>query len=112
MEFVELKITLKNFGLDTVRVETNEYMEAVIEKGKLTELHARLFEFMGPIAWPSDNPIPDDVKAIISKYGGIMKGQTLYFMKKGAKVLFAMLWPWNDGVHITLKLGKKEGGAE
>jgi hypothetical protein len=46
------------------------------------------------------------VQKVIDDFGGIMAGQTLYFTKQADGVIFAMLWPWQDGIRITLKAGK------
>jgi hypothetical protein len=108
MVFIQLKIALKNFGLDTLRTESDYYMEAVIKKDKLTELHSKLFEYLGSIAWPSDKPIPSHIQKIADNYGGVRDGQTLYYSQEEKEVVFALLWPWSDGEHITIKTGKKE----
>jgi len=44
---------------------------------------------------------------MIEEFGGIRPGQTLYFWNEGKDAVFAMLWPWQDGYHTTVKIGRK-----
>ena len=41
------------------------------------------------------------------EFGGIMPDQALYFRKTDNKCAFAMLWPWQSGEHITVKIGNR-----
>ena len=43
----------------------------------------------------------------VNNFGGIMPGQTLYFKGEGVDSIFAMLWPWQDGVRTTVKIIQK-----
>lgn len=36
-------------------------------------------------------------------FGGISKGQTLYYGTYNSTVILIMLWPWQDKTHVTLK---------
>jgi hypothetical protein len=47
------------------------------------------------------------IQKAIAEFGGIRDGQTLYFGNEDKYSLFAMLWPWQDAEHITLKMAKK-----
>jgi hypothetical protein len=107
ISFNDVKAQAKAVGFETLRAENDLYLEAVFVKAKIGEFSALLNGIFGKIAWPSDSPIPDDVKGSIAKYGGVMNGQTLYFVNEGSHVIFAMLWPWGDREHITLKMGEK-----
>jgi hypothetical protein len=43
----------------------------------------------------------------VKAFGGIMPGQTLYFKNEGNDTIFAMLWPWQDGIRTTVKIIQK-----
>lgn len=107
MQFEELKSQIKTCGFEEVRVDNNEFFEAVIRKGNLVVLTDKLSSIFGPPAWPSENKLSTEVHNIIQKYGGVMAGQTLYFTHMDNLPVFAMLWPWGDKEHITLKIGRK-----
>ncbi|OGX16984.1 MAG: hypothetical protein A3K83_07010 [Omnitrophica WOR_2 bacterium RBG_13_44_8b] len=70
-------------------------------------LASRLESFFGPRIWPSDNKLPEEVEISIRECGGIMPDQALYFRKADKKCTFAMLWPWQNGQHITVKISNR-----
>lgn len=48
---------------------------------------------------------PDkSLNKIARKFGGIRKGQTVYMKEYDNFSILAMLWPWKDKQHTTLKL--------
>lgn len=100
MEFEQLKAIAKEGGFETLRVENENYLEAVLLKNKLEELMLKLDSFFGP----AQNKPSAQAQEAVGEFGGITKGQTLYFCQEGESFVFAMLWPWQDGEHITLKL--------
>lgn len=108
MEFNELKTTLKSVGFETARKEDERYLEVVVVKKQLADLVIKLDEFFGTSVWPGDQELSPEVHDVIKDYGGIMRGQTLYFWHQNGSFIFAMLWPWQDGEHTTLKVGKVE----
>jgi hypothetical protein len=102
MQFQELKTTVKDIGVETSRHEDDNYLEVVIVKDKLTELIVRLDRVFGSA---QERP-SSRAKDVIKGFGGIIEGQILYFLHEGDSFIFAMLWPWQDGEHITLKMGR------
>ena len=108
IQYSDVKAQVKAIGFETLRNETDTYFEVVFMKAKLNEYNAALNNLFGKISWPSDTPIPEEVKKVIAQYGSVMAGQTLYSFQEESHVIFAMLWPWGDGQHITLKTGEKK----
>ncbi|MEI6631062.1 MAG: hypothetical protein WCL25_00400 [bacterium] len=102
MKFEQLRKTVKEVGFETSRADNENYLEIVIVKDKLSELILRLDNLFGP---PQNQSSPQAQKAI-KEFGGIIKGQTLYFWHEDSSFIFAMLWPWQDGEHITIKMAK------
>lgn len=107
MDFNEIKKEVKNINFDTLRIDRDNYFEAVIVKAELEKLNERLKKFFGDSAWPSVNRLSSQMQEAVRNFGGIMPGQTLYFWDKGSETIFAMLWPWGDGRHTTVKIVKK-----
>lgn len=107
MEFKQLTLELKGLTLDAIRAENEDYFEAVILKSQLDTLISKLDKVFGLALWPSQAKLTDETKNVIEEFGGVMSGQTLYLLKQDKQVFFAMLWPWQDGKHITLKTGCK-----
>jgi hypothetical protein len=105
MQFAEIRKELKKVPFVTVREESGDYFEAVVSRNELANLALKLEKFFGPRIWPSKNKLSDEVEMSIKEFGGIMDDQALYFSKQNNKIVFAMLWPWSNGTHITLKIG-------
>lgn len=103
MQFEELKKEIRDFGIKTVRTDENNYFEAVVTKDRLGELSQKLESEFGRPVWPSPDKLSDKAFEIVENFGGIREGQTLYFFQEKGFYIFAMLWPWSDGVNITLK---------
>lgn len=106
MEFDKLKTDIKNADLDTIRTDEEDYFEVVIKKNNLEAISRILESMLGQPAWPSSNKLSKEVSKLIRDFGGIRNGQMLYFLKDGDISVFAMLWPWQDGERVTLKIAK------
>ncbi|MCX5695062.1 MAG: hypothetical protein NTW18_00140 [Candidatus Omnitrophica bacterium] len=107
MEFKRIRDEVKSLSPETLRSDNSDYFEAVFIKGELVKLNARLTNFFGEPAWPSKDKLTSQMDEAIKDFGGIQGGQTLYFKGVGINSLFAMLWPWQDGVHTTIKIAYK-----
>ena len=107
MQFEEIKKEVKEITFDTLRLDCDNHFEAVIVKEELAKLNERLKKFFGEPVWPSKNRLPLQIQEAVDGFGGILSGQTLYFSKEGDDAIFAMLWPWQDAEHTTLKIIKK-----
>jgi hypothetical protein len=104
MEFNRIRDEVRLLGFETLRSDNSNYFEAVFIKEELAKLNERLKNFFGEPAWPSKDKLTSQMDEAIKDFGGIQSGQTLYFRSKGVNSLFAMLWPWQDGVHTTIKI--------
>lgn len=104
MEFTELKKEIKGVILETLRSDSDTYLEAVIVKDEIPKLISKLEKFFDAPAWPSNAPLPAEITEAIKGCGGVMAGQTLYFWNREKDIVFVMLWPWGDGIHITIKI--------
>jgi hypothetical protein len=107
MQFEELKKDIRDFGIKTIRTDDDNYFEAVVVKERLGQLIQRLESVFGSPAWPCEKELSGKTSEIIENFGGIRDGQTLYLRQEKDFYIFAMLWPWSDGVNITLKIGSE-----
>jgi len=107
MQFNEIKKELEGAVFDNLRIDNDNYFEAVIVKDELAKLTVSLERIFGSPAWPSKNQLVPRAQEIIKDFGGIRPGQTLYFWSQGKDIIFAMLWPWGDGYHTTVKIIRK-----
>lgn len=107
MDFEQIKQEVKGVQIETLRLENENNFEAVIPKAQIVQLTAVLESFFGPAIFPSKNKLPEQIAQEIDEYGGIMPGQTLYYRNDAGSTVFAMLWPWGDGMRTTLKIINK-----
>ncbi|MFH1457815.1 MAG: hypothetical protein ABIG31_01455 [Candidatus Omnitrophota bacterium] len=108
MEFDKLKNEVKTVPLDTLRCDADNNFEAVVLREEIEKMKARLVKFFGTPAFPSPNSLTFQMRQVIDGFGGIMPGQTLYFWNQGKEIIFAMLWPWQDGNRTTVKIIKQD----
>lgn len=106
MNFIELIKAVKAVPFVTLRVNGETFFEGVISNNSLGVLCVKLEKFFGQPAIPSKKRLPDKIEKTIKNFGGINSGQTLYFWGEGNSAIFAMLWPWQDKKHTTLKIIK------
>jgi len=105
MIFSDLISDIKTAPFATLRIESDNYFEAVICNKDIPEFAAKLNGYFGsPIE--SSKKLSSKSQETIAKFGGIDPGQTLYFWSEGDNAVFAMLWPWQDEKHTTLKIIK------
>lgn len=104
MEFKEIRRGLEGVVFDTLRADNENFFEAVILTNELAKVNTSLEGVFGPPAWPSKNQLPPQVSEVTKDFGGVRAGQTLYFWSDKKDTVFAMLWPWQDGYHVTIKI--------
>ncbi len=107
-KFTDLKAKAAAVGFSENRQDTADYFEAVFLSANLAAFTGVFEGVFGKALYPSDAPIPPAVKKAIDSRGGIMGKQTLYACVDGNELLYAMLWPWSDGAHITLKSARTD----
>jgi len=107
MDFKKIKQAVKEVQFDTLRLDSDNNFEAVVVKGEMGKIIELFESFFGSPVFPSKNRLSKEILQAIASYGGIMSGQTLYYWRQGSATLFAMLWPWKDGEHTTVKIIKK-----
>jgi hypothetical protein len=106
LRFRELIKKVKELPTDSVRVDDASYFEAVFVSTGIKQLSAVLTEAFGAPAFPSTKKIPPEIQPTIDYYGGVSYGQTLYYSVEEGATLLVLLWPWRDGTHTTVKIGK------
>ena len=104
MKFKELKAELKHIRFDTLRMDSDNYFEAVVVKDEVEKLKVRLEKFLGLSAYPPKDRLSSQIEEAIEEFGGIRFDQSLYLRNEGKDTVFAMLWPWQDGCHTTVKI--------
>jgi hypothetical protein len=81
-----------------------KYIEFVIFRKDLASWNSALSEFLGDPAKPAGSEPSEQDFALTKPYGGIRENQILFKKKTTEGCIIVMLWPWQDGLHITIKM--------
>ena len=80
------------------------YCELVFDNKEIDKLEKILIEILGTATKPpGTKPTKEDIK-LTKDYGGIHDNQTLFKKTFDETTVIAMLWPWQDNAHTTLKI--------
>ncbi|MDD5097683.1 MAG: hypothetical protein PHU59_04290 [Candidatus Omnitrophica bacterium] len=107
MDFNAIRKDIKALNFDTLRTDCDNFFEGVIIKDELEKLNAQLVNFLGLPVFPSKSRLPHKAQETVDGFGGVTSGQTLYYKDLGSDSIYAMLWPWQDGVRTTVKIIQK-----
>ena len=104
MTYAELISELKKLELEEIRTNSNTLFEFVIRTELLQKLEEILKRYFGiPVKPAGEAPSAGEDKSV-SAYGGIRKDQTLYSLEREGASYYAMLWPWANGILLTVKV--------
>lgn len=106
MTYPELIEEVKKIKLWERRVDSPNLLEFVITQELLNTLTLLLENYFGLPLKPAGQAPSREANAYSAAYGGIQKGQTLYYRDSGASSHCALLWPWSDGKWITVKVAQ------
>ena len=102
MTFNELVEAVRKLPCQEMRAQTENSSEVVVKKAHLSDLNAALETYFGP-PLKAENQLPTREAELYTKaYGGIRREQTLYHSK--TENAMALLWPWNGGNSVTVKI--------
>jgi hypothetical protein len=108
MDYNEFLKQIKELEFKELREDQPEYMEFVITTDYLESLSSILESYYGDAyASPEKRPSKQAQK-YADPYGGIRKGQTLYYLNREDIFYCALLWPWGDGKTTTVKIFQGE----
>ncbi len=106
--FSELAGRLKKTKIDECRKTSPGYLELVLSLENLKQVYPALEEYFGPPFKPA-GVVPTKEALLRSEpYGGIEKQQILYYVERDGVSNCAMIWPWQDKTHATVKVAQGE----
>jgi hypothetical protein len=106
MTYLEFLREVRALSFEQVRTDTDEFLEAVITVDRLDSLNDILLRFFGQAVKPAGIRPSRELLSYTVSYGGIRQDQTLFYVESEENLQFAMLWPWSDGDHVTVKVIK------
>ncbi len=104
MNYNDFLEQIKELEFEELREDQPEYMEFVIGTNHLNRLSSILESYYGAAYASPDKKPSRQAKKYADPYGGIKKGQTLYYLDTGEVFHCALLWPWGNGQATTVKI--------
>lgn len=104
MKLFDIYLQLDSLEITDRRYLMADYLELVFLRDDFEKWDKLLSALLGPVASPFDADPSRDHLELTRPFGGVRKGQALYQKDFGDYVIIAMLWPWQNETHITLKM--------
>lgn len=104
MSLAPIVAAFAGLPVDEQRQRREQYVELVFFSRDTPRWTEALAAHLGPPAKPPGAAPKPEHSQLASAYGGVHANQTLFFATVGEVRIVAMFWPWQDGVHTTLKL--------
>ena len=95
---------LTNINIAEKRTISEEYGEIVLLNKDLSTLNNIFAGIFGEPEKKQGVKPSKDILLLTKDYGGIWENQTLFKKDNGENIIIAMLWPWQDNIHTTLKM--------
>jgi len=104
MTFDDLLEQIQKIPCSEKRAREQNYCEVVFAKPSMQEVNTALEACFGPPLKPEGKPPSAEATQYSKAYGGVQGNQVLYYRKSANGDEMAMLWPWGNGVSVTLKM--------
>lgn len=104
MTFEELLEAMQKIPCEEKRERNTHYCEVVVDDRSLGPVNHLLEECFGPPLKPAGKSPSSEASACSEPYGGIHGNQVLYHRLTSQGSEIAMLWPWQNGKSITVKV--------
>jgi hypothetical protein len=91
-----------------IRVDSKEYLEAVVDRPGLDLLLPILTQYFGAAAKaPGEKAtFPPSIVKLVASLGSLRLEQSFYYKEEKNRVIYAALWPWGSNPNkATLKSG-------
>ncbi len=106
MTYLELLNNIKEISYAEIREDSENYLEAVFTNDKEKQISDTLSSFFQTPYKPAGQDPSKEALEQTTEWGGIRKDQTLYLREQEGLLYCAMLWPWSDQEHTTLKIAQ------
>jgi hypothetical protein len=104
LKMTEVLGSIDHLTVDEKRKFTDDYVELVLLSSEASLWTAVLEKAFGPAMKPAGKAPAKEDREASKLFGGVWKDQTLYQAKISEETVVAVLWPWQDDAHVTLKM--------
>jgi hypothetical protein len=110
-----LKEIINNFDTLSVYEERrmgDEFCELVFYNKDIDKWNTLFADILGHAVKPAGVEPTEDDQYLTRDYGGTWFDQTVFRKEFDDVTVLAMFWPWQDGVHTTLKMALLRNSIE
>lgn len=104
MTFEELLQRIQEVPCAEKRTSQPDYLEVVFAQTNMPQVHSALAACFGPPLKPEGKAPSAEATQHSKNYGGVQSNQVLYYRKSLTGDEMALLWPWGNGLSVTLKM--------
>jgi len=104
MTLNEILQKIAHLNIEEKRTISEQYSELVFLNKDIEELHKIFAEIFGHPEKERGAKPSKDISNLTKDYGGVRENQTLFKKNETQTIIIAMLWPWGDNIHTTLKM--------
>lgn len=105
--FLEIVQLIKDNPIEETRAFRQNYFECVVSRDHLRSTLKVLDDFFGAPIKDAESKPTDESNRFSALDGGVRQGQTLYLKLQEDVFFCALIWPWNDGIHTTIKFARR-----
>ena len=104
MTYQELLNKAAGLKCSESRARLEHYFEIVVAKEDLPPVEVLLESYFGVPLKSAGQPASLELSVLARPFGGVQVNQTAYFYQGPDRGEFAFLWPWSNGLSITIKI--------
>lgn len=104
MTVKDLLSKISHLKAEEKRTISEEYSELVFLNKDIDELCKIFSGILGEPEKKQGIKPSKDILRLTKNYGGVRENQTLFKKDNAQNTIIAMLWPWQDNMHTTLKM--------
>lgn len=104
MTWDELADIVKKAKLIEMRGQKDKYLEVVVAVADLKPVTDLFDAYFGPAMKPAGERASAEAALYAGPFGGVQIRQILYIRNIENSIHGALLWPWADGVSVTVKI--------
>ena len=112
MTLKEIMKKCRTLSISEMRRNSDEFCELVFYNKDTDEWYEIFADILGHPIKPAGTEPTEDDKNLTRDYGGAWFDQTVFRKEFDDVTVVAMFWPWQDGVHTTLKITLLRNSAE
>ena len=99
-------------SISEMRRNSDEFCELVFYNKDTDEWNKIFTDILGHPVKPAGMEPTEEDQYLTKDFGGTWSNQTVFKREFDDVTVIAMFWPWQNGIHTTLKMARLKNGFE